>query len=839
MTFFHDVRSDTLIYPNHALITQVIPEAKVIGQHVAVRRTLRNSQILRHYNFPVVPIVTDVNYNWPRNIRSVPHPYESQKLTTNFLVLHPRSFCLSDMGCVDADTEYLSPVGWKRIADWNGEQVAQYWPERESIDFVTPNEFVKKPCDSMFRFKTTRGVDQLLSPEHRVLLADGSVISALELANSYGSAKRFFHRFRTTFKVEGTRGIALTDAQIRVQVAVNADGSMRASGKTSVRIKKLRKIERMRKLLLEAKIDFVERSCLPKGFVIFYFKPPEPKSNFENWWAATQKQLEIAAQEILYWDGNFAKKGMWRFSSYNRAAADFAQYAFSAFGRRSLLTVNNRKDGNIEYGVGAKAGCSEIGIFGRNEDGSQRQNIWREIPSDGHKYCFVVPSTFLILRRNGCIFATGNTGKTLSMAWAADNLMNWSAEPFRALIVCPRSMLQQWRDQIFEHFLGRRKAVILYGSAEKRRKLLDESADFYIINFDGVGIGAHTRNRLELDGFSKELAERNDIQLAIIDEASAYKDSRTKRHRLARMIFGHKPYLWLATGTPTPNAPTDAYGLAKLVNNAFGKSFTGFQMETMQKVTNFRWVPYKDGYEKARRLLQPAIRFAIEDVWDGPEMTTQQRQIELTPEQTKAMGDLKKDLIVAIKNGAQITAANEAAARSKFIQISLGAIYDSEHKTHYIDASPRLNELLEVVEQAPGKIIIFAPLTSVVEMIYKKLKTVTTAEIVNGNTSQTDRARIFQAFQQGSEPRILVADPGTMAHGLNLWMARTVVWYGPCDKTELYLQANKRAHRPGQKFPVTVIQLVSNKLEGEIFRRLETNTALQGALLAMIKEGLF
>ena len=68
-----------------------------------------------------------------------------------------------------------------------------------------------------------------------------------------------------------------------------------------------------------------------------------------------------------------------------------------------------------------------------------------------------------------------------------------------------------------------------------------------------------------------------------------------------------------------------------------------------------------------------------------------------------------------------------------------------------------------------------------------------------------------------------------------MWCNGEHVWYGPVDKTELYLQANKRAHRPGQKYPVTVVQIVSNKLEQEIFRRLETNTSLQGALLDAIR----
>lgn len=431
------------------------------------------------------------------------------------------------------------------------------------------------------------------------------------------------------------------------------------------------------------------------------------------------------------------------------------------------------------------------------------------------------------------------TMKTLATLWAADWLMRRNKD-FRAIIVAPLSILERvWANAIFTNFLGHRTFEILHGSAEQRIKALSRFADFYICNYDGIGVGAHTRKRFELDGFSRCLSERDDIKLCIADEASAWRDATTKRHRLARLIAGKKQYLWLLSGTPVPNAPTDAYGLAKMVNNAFGKSFTSFREETMMKISNFKWVPRNTGYDIARRLLTPSIRFDIKQVWDGPELTTQQRQVELTAEQKKYFADLKRDLQVVLKSGKPIGAANEAAVRTKFIQISLGGIYDENHQSHPIDAKPRLDELKAVLEQAPAKVLIFVPLTNIVNMLYKDLKKRWSCEIVNGDTSQKDRSRIFQAFQEKPDPRILIADPGTASHGLDLYAAQTVVWFGPTDKTELYLQANRRAHRPGQRHPVTIVQLVSNKLEQEIYRRLETNTTLQGALLDLVRKGEF
>ena len=322
-----------------------------------------------------------------------------------------------------------------------------------------------------------------------------------------------------------------------------------------------------------------------------------------------------------------------------------------------------------------------------------------------------VMTNFMALHRRCFNLSDMGTMKTLAALWAADWLMQQHPTgTFRCLIVAPLSTLERvWGNAIFKNFLSRRSFEILHGDAARRLKGLDTPSDFYIVNFDGVGVGAHTRKRFELDGFSRALAERSDIRLCIVDEASAYKDSRTKRHRISRLVLGKREYLWLLTGTPTPNAPTDAYGLAKLVNNSFGKSFQTFQAESMLKLTQFKWVPQKDGYDKARKLLTPSIRYDLRDVWDGPECTTQQREVPLTAQQTKMMADLKRDLMVQVKGDTPITATNEAAARQKFIQISLGAIYDAKHDVHLIDAKPRLSELKDLLEQAPGKVCVWSP----------------------------------------------------------------------------------------------------------------------------------
>lgn len=452
-------------------------------------------------------------------------------------------------------------------------------------------------------------------------------------------------------------------------------------------------------------------------------------------------------------------------------------------------------------------------------------------------------ANWMVLNPKGFNLSDMGTMKTLSALWAVDWLMQ-RYPGAKCLIVCPRSTTKLvWGDALVAHFLGRRSFEIIKGSAEKRVDLLQKPVDFFIVNYDGIKIGAHNarqgkRRVWVFESVAKELLEHPDIKFVIIDEADAYKDGRTDRSRVARTLFGHRDYLWLMTGTPVPTGPPDAWGLSLFVNNANGESYTSFHRRTMVQLSQHKFVPHREGYKAAYELLQPAIRVDIKDVWDGPELTYQQREVELTSQQRQMLQGLKNELAVEVKSGT-IIPANEADKRNKALQLILGAIYDKSHDAHQSDAQARLKEARDVVAKAAGKVLIFAGLTSIVKLVYEYLSTQgLSCEMVIGATSDKERADIFARFQNDLDPKVIIADPGTMAHGLNLYAATCVLWYGSTDRPGLYVQGNKRAHRPGQRYPVTVVELVSTSLERSIYSRLRTAQNLQGTLLDWIKGGV-
>ena len=451
-----------------------------------------------------------------------------------------------------------------------------------------------------------------------------------------------------------------------------------------------------------------------------------------------------------------------------------------------------------------------------------------------------VMANFLALHPRCFNLSDMRTGKTLSALWAADYVMRQyeaRGETVSTLIIAPlRTLRRTWANAIFQNFIGKRRCVVVHGDAAKRERLLAEPADYYIINHDGLGVGASVNRKVELRGLAAALRDRTDIKIVVVDEASAYRDPGTRRHRVARAIIQNRDYLWMMTGTPTPQGPVDAYGMAKLVNNAYGETLTSYRDRCMVKITQFKWVPRAGAQEHAAKLLTPAVRFAQDDVFDAPDCVYIQEDAEMSHDQAAAYKAMKKDMQIAKANGEKITAINEGVLRWKLIQIACGAVYDGKQAVHLIDSKPRIEVLKDIIREAPRKVIVFAPLTSVLHLLQQEIAKEFTCMLVNGEVPNKEAdARIMQ-FQEGKDPKVLIAHPGPIARGLDLTAAATIVWFAPTDKTEDYIQANQRINGPRQTHKRAIIQIAASSIEREIYKRLDNNESLQGVMLKMVEE---
>ena len=351
---------------------------------------------------------------------------------------------------------------------------------------------------------------------------------------------------------------------------------------------------------------------------------------------------------------------------------------------------------------------------------------------------------------------------------------------------------------------------IAYGSKDKRKAIVSGHSEFVIINYDGVEIVA------------EEIANGG-FDLIVVDEANAYKNAQTNRWKVLNRLLKPDTWLWMLTGTPAAQSPVDAYGLAKLINpKNVPRFYSAFKDMVLYRVSQFRWLPRPNADKVVFEALQPAIRFTKDECLDLPDMTYVTRAVELTAQQKKYYELLRKQLVVQVV-GEQITAVNAAVGLSKLLQISCGAIYSDSGETLEFDINNRYKVLIEVVEETKQKILIFVPFKNTIELLAQKLsQDGYTTDIINGDVSASKRADIFKRFQETKDPRILIIQPQAAAHGVTLTAADTVIWWGPTASLETYAQANARAHRAGQRHPVTVVRLEGSNAEKQMYKLLDS-----------------
>lgn len=430
-------------------------------------------------------------------------------------------------------------------------------------------------------------------------------------------------------------------------------------------------------------------------------------------------------------------------------------------------------------------------------------------------------SAFLTLNNRCFVFNDMGLGKSLSALWAADYLMREGLIR-RVLILSTMTCMETvWQHELFTN-LPQRTSIVVHGSRDVRYLALQEDVDFYVLNHDGVRV----------HGVVESILNRGDIDLIIVDEASYLRNSRTAMYHSFQKLLQPEHRLWMLTGLPCPNGPTDAFGIGKLVSpDRLPKYFTRWQADTMVKVSQFKWVPKAGSTDLVFNALQPAIRFRKEDCLDLPEVVYLNRQVSLSVEQTKAYNAMKEKLFIMQANS-PVTAANAGVKLSKLLQICCGGVRTDVETFAPIPCSPRLEALKEAILEANAKTVVFVPYTGALNQVaaYLESEGITTA-VVDGSVTGRKRTAELNAFTGHQHPQVLVANPRTTSHGLNLTVADTMVWFSPIHSLDTYIQACERMERPGQRNNMRIIHLGSNALEWGVYGVLKKRDENQQTLL--------
>lgn len=424
-----------------------------------------------------------------------------------------------------------------------------------------------------------------------------------------------------------------------------------------------------------------------------------------------------------------------------------------------------------------------------------------------------------------CLNSMG-LGKTVTSLWAFDYMRDAKMVK-KALVICPLSTMDRtWADEVFKTF-PHLDAVVVYGSRERRKKLLAQDAHLYIINTDG------------LKTIKDDLKDRPDIDLIIVDELAMFRNAGTERWKMLNEIVNKQSprRVWGLTGAPIPHEPTDAWAQCRIIcptNPDVPKYFGQFRDLVMRQITQYKWVARDNATETVKKVMQPAVRFALDDCVDLPEQTFLHRDVEMTKEQKTAYKTMLEQLIAEYEGG-QVLAVNEAVKANKLVQIACGVAYGKNGEYIDIPSEPRIEVLKELIEESEGKVLVFVPLTGVLEHVVAELSKEWETAGIHGGTPKAERDDIFARFQNTPGPHVIVANPATMSHGLTLTAATTIVWYAPIHSNDVYEQACARVRRPGQTRTTVIAHIAASDIERRIYARLQKKQKLQGSLLDIMK----
>jgi len=434
-------------------------------------------------------------------------------------------------------------------------------------------------------------------------------------------------------------------------------------------------------------------------------------------------------------------------------------------------------------------------------------------------------SEFMTLHKRCFNFSDMGTGKSRAVCWAVDYLMQ-VGDIKRVLIVAPLSILRSAWESDLSATAIHRSVDIARGTPEKRRKIILSGCEFCIINHDGI------------KSSFKDLQAAN-FDLIVVDEATAFSNARSDRWKALHKLIKPTTGLWLLTGTPAANSPLQAYGLAKLIcPERVPQFFSGWRDLTMTKLSMFTYIPRPNARDIVYGALQPAIRFDKRDCLDLPPVTFVEREVPMDPGQQQYYDNMRS-LMAMLAAEKTVTAVNKGVLVGKLLQIASGAVYSDDGSVINFRAQNRLNDMWEVIKEAPQKVLVFAQYRHTIRMIEKFLTEHNIeCATIDGDTADAERGRIIHAFQTTPAYRVLVLQPKVASHGITLTAASTTIWFSPVSSLETWRQANDRINRIGQQNKMTVVKMVGSSVEQRAYKILERRDAEQTDLLELYREEL-
>jgi len=394
-----------------------------------------------------------------------------------------------------------------------------------------------------------------------------------------------------------------------------------------------------------------------------------------------------------------------------------------------------------------------------------------------------------------------------------------------ALIIAPKGVYQNWyNSEIPTHLVDHidKKMVLWQAMINKTqaRKLdtlfkTGEELHILIMNVEAFS------TKKGVDFAHKFLSCHN--ALIAIDESTTIKNPGAKRTKNILGLSKYSKYRRILTGSPVTKSPLDLYTQCYFLSPWLldHSSFYTFKNRyAVMRTANFggRSVQIVVGYrnlgELSEKLKNFSYRVLKDDCLDLPKKTFMKRIVQLSDEQKKVYSQMKQTAL-AFLNGKAATTATVMTQLMRLHQITCGH-FTSDDGTTQVLKNNRIEELIDLLHEVHGKVVIWAHYRHDIETIVEHIKKEFNTGVDNcvmtyyGNTSVEDRQKAIKEIQNPDSPvRFLVGTPQTGGYGITLTAASTMIYYSNGYDLEKRQQSEARIDRIGQTKPMTYVDIIA------------------------------
>ncbi len=405
----------------------------------------------------------------------------------------------------------------------------------------------------------------------------------------------------------------------------------------------------------------------------------------------------------------------------------------------------------------------------------------------------------------------------------------------KVLVIAPlRVARDTWPAEIrkWDHLRNLDVSVII-GDAKTRTAAINRPAMVYIINRE---------NTKWLVEYYEKNGRRWDFDCVVIDELSSFKNHQSQRFKWLRKI---RPYVkrWIGlTGTPTSNGLMDLWAEIGILDGGerLGR-FIGryreayFRHGAMNPHTGIVYqYTLRPGAEEQiyRKISDITISMQALDYLQMPECISVSHEVEMSPAEKNVYDLMKSDLIIPLEDG-DIDAVNAASLSNKLLQMSNGAVYDENGNVRLIHQR-KLEMLEDLIEAANGQPVLVA-----YWFRHDKTRIQEYLKSIGCETREIKESKDIQDWNAGKVPVALI-HPASAGHGLNIQEGgHILIWFGLTWSLELYMQANARLWRQGQKNTVTIHHIITKgTVDEDVMAVLEAKDVTQEKLIAAVKARL-